>query len=266
MDLIRNAIATALKMTGPQFTPEEAYIDRRPEFTQLVREILEDGEYRTITDEVIRYEGGDSAAAQKFKVTRMWLDSNGNREITKRSVLDHYGIQVIALDIKDFNFDQKTEELIQTKKEAEQKRVAARALAEKAKQDAITAREQGNANIATAKAAEEVEKIKAVTQAQKEFEVAQYNAKRAEEEAKKTRADGEAQAYADRLKVAAGLTPLERATIDKETRIGVAAEIAKVKFPSTMIISGGGANGRGTDPFEAVGLQSLYDLSKKMSQ
>ena len=76
-----------------------------------------------------------------------------------------------------------------------------------------------------------------------------------------------AAAEGDRLKVQAGLTPLERAKIDKETAIGVAAELAKVKFPSSMVIVGGSGSGPGgkVNPFEAVGLESFYNLSKKMS-
>ena len=51
-----------------------------------------------------------------------------------------------------------------------------------------------------------------------------------------------------------------------KTRIGVAAELAKTKFPDNMIISGGGAgNGQGSNPFDAIGMNSLYDLSQKMS-
>lgn len=262
MDLVRNAMAAALKQTGPLFSPEEAYIDRRPEFTKLVREILEDGEFLTVTEEIRKVDEDDSNNVQIFKVAKMYLDSTGKRSISKQSVLKKYGIEIIALDIKDFDFDPKTDELIKTKKESEQKRVAAKSLAEKAKQDAITAREEGFARIATAKADEEVKKIAEVTQAQKEFEVAELNAKKAVEEAKKVRALGEAEATANKLKVAAGLTPLERATIEKETRIGVAAELAKVTLPSTLIIGGGNGS---SNPFEAVGLNAFYDLSKKMS-
>jgi hypothetical protein len=55
--------------------------------------------------------------------------------------------------------------------------------------------------------------------------------------------------------------------IDKETSIGVAAEIAKIKFPDNMIIVGGsgGSNGGSVNPFDAVGLESFYNLSKQMS-
>jgi regulator of protease activity HflC (stomatin/prohibitin superfamily) len=264
MDLIRNAVAAALKQTGPQFTAEESYIDRRPEFTKLVREILEDGEFLTTTLEIKKYDAEDSSTFQMFKISKMTLDSNGKKIITKPSVLKKYGIEVIALDIKDFDFDPKTDELIKTKKESEQKRVAAKSMAEKAKQDAITERELGNARISKAKADEDVKKISEVTQAQKEFEVAELNAKKSIEEAKSIEASGKAEAAIAKLKVQAGLSPLEKATIDKETRIGVAAELAKVVFPTTMIISGSSSGGS-SNPFDAIGLKSFYELSEKMS-
>ena len=215
MDLVRNALSTAIGQAGPMFTAEEANIDRRPEFTKVVREILEQGEFLTVTKEIERIEDGDSTNAQRYKVTNMYLDSNGNRVISKPSVLKRYGIEVIALDIKRITFDQKTKELMDAKKNAEQQRIASKALAEKSKQDAITEKAQGEARTAKAKADQEVIKIAEVTQAEKQFEVARLAALTAAEEAKKVKAAGEAEAYASRLKVQAGLTPLERATIDK---------------------------------------------------
>lgn len=266
MDLVRNAISTAITQTGPLFTAEEANIDRRPEFTKLVREILEEGEFLTVTTDDIRYEDGDTTNGQRYKVTKMFLDKDGNRVITKPSVLKRYGIEVIALDIKKITFDPKTRELMDAKKNAEQQRIASKAIAESAKQDAVTVKAQGDANIAKAKAEQEVIKITEVTQAEKQFEVARLGALTAIEEAKKVKFAGEAQAYSNKLKVAAGLTPLEKAMIDKETKIGIAQAISGVKFPETMIISGGGNGNSGTNPFEAVGLKALYNLSDEMSK
>ena len=264
MDLIRNAISAAISQTGPLFTAEEANIDRRPEFTKTVREILENGEFQTITNEYEKIEDGDTTNTQKYKITKMYVDEKGNRVITKPSVLKRYGIEVIALDIKQITFDKKTKELMDAKKNAEQQRIASKALAEKSKQDAITEREQGNARVAKAKADQEVIKIAEVTEAEKLYDVARLAALRANEEAKKTKAEGEAEAYASKLKVQAGLTPLEKANIEKETKIGIAQALASTKFPETMIISGGGSNGA-VNPFDAVGLKSLYDLSEKLS-
>ena len=50
-----------------------------------------------------------------------------------------------------------------------------------------------------------------------------------------------AEAYANRKLVQAGLTPQEKAKIEMQTRIGVAAELAKTKWPTTYISGGSGS-------------------------
>ena len=130
----------------------------------------------------------------------------------------------------------------------------------------MTAEAEGSAKIAQAKAEAEVQKMTEVVEALKRAEVAKLEAQKATYEAQKIKAEGEAQAYAARLKVQAGLTPLEKATIEKETKIGIAAELAKVKFPERMIVAGGNGNGHSPNPFDAVGLKALYELSDQMSK
>jgi hypothetical protein len=60
------------------------------------------------------------------------------------------------------------------------------------------------------------------------------------------RVQKDAEAYANKKLVTAGLTPQERANIDKEIAIGVAKELAKLDLPSTVIIgAGNGSTGDG---------------------
>jgi hypothetical protein len=56
--------------------------------------------------------------------------------------------------------------------------------------------------------------------------------------AAKQKVAADATFYENSKRVAAGLTPQEKALLEKEIAIGVAAEIAKIKFPETMIITG----------------------------
>jgi hypothetical protein len=86
------------------------------------------------------------------------------------------------------------------------------------------------------------------------------------EESLAKRKDGEAKAYTAKLAVDAGLSPQQRAEIDKETAIGVAREIAKIKLPSTMVIGGSGKNGQSLDPFTAIGLKQFLDISKSLTK
>jgi len=255
-ELIRNAMAGALKQVGPMFSPEEAFITRRAEFTELVRKQLEDGLYSTYTETRNRTEN-DKVIRET--ITRIKKDTVTQKPIiAEPSVLTELGIVILDLVIKDFDFDKLTDQLIQEKKKQEQLQVVARSNAERAKQDAITAKMEGDAEIAKAKATEEVEKIKEVTQAEKAFEVMKLQALEAKELAKKIKAEGEAKAYANKKLNEAGLTPLKRAEIEKETRIGVARELAKWVGPK-IVMSGGSSKG-GSGLGEAMQIKYLMDI------
>jgi len=262
-DLIRQTVSEALMQTATLMRAEESYSTRRSEFTSLAEDQVKVGIYETETHEFKDKDAdGNEFIVREVNVKK---DKDGRPIIRKESALARYGIEVIQFVVKDIDFDPTIDALITKKKEAEQMKVVAKANAEKAKQDAITAREQGNARIATEKANQDVEKIKEVTIAEKEYEVSQLKRKQAEQDAQAEITNGKALAEVNRLKVAAGLTPLERATIDKETKIGVAAELAKVQFPSMMVIGGGSNGGSGLNPFDAIGLKSFMDLNDRMN-
>lgn len=262
LDLIRNSIATAIRMAGPMFTPEGAFISSRSEFTKTVRDILEQGEFLTTSEIVQRKDisSADSNSTKTEVITKFVLDSLGQRIITKPSVLKKYGIEIITLDIKDFDFDKQTDAFIEAKKKSMALRVASEAEAIASRQKAITEQANGEAKIAAEKATAEVAKIREVTQAQKEKEVAELNALKAKAQADSMLAVGRAEAEASKLRVQAGLSPRERAEFDMKTKIGVAEQIAKTVFPTTMIIGGGGGS---VNPMEAVGLRALYDLAER---
>lgn len=133
-----------------------------------------------------------------------------------------------------------------------------------AAQEAIRAEEEGKA--AAAKSKWEQERIKAVevTKAEQEFEVARLAALKANEEAKKIKAEGEAEAYRQAKLVQAGLSPKERAEYEMKTKIGVAEALAKVQLPK--IVATGGNNGGGNTAMDAMGLKMLVDLSNQMSK
>lgn len=273
-DLIVRNVAEALSNTATYMVAEDSYAAGRAIFSDLAMQQLKEGIFKTSTKTV---EVTDTDGTKfKKKEIKVVYDEEGNPIIQKKSLLKHYGIEILQFVVNDFEYDDKINELIARKKDAEQNKVVAQANAEKAKQDAITAEEQGKARIAEAKANAEVQKATEVTEAQKRSEIARIKAEQEKEvarlaaeqakfEAEKIKAQGEAEAYAAKKKVEAGLTPLEKAKIEMETKIGIAKALASVKFPTSMVIAGGSEKG-GVNPFDAVGLQSLYDLSGKMAQ
>ncbi len=262
-DLIRQTVSEAMMQTATLMKAEESYSTRRSEFTSLVEDQIKNGIYDVTAREVkTKDTDGNELVDHEVFVKR---DEKGNPVIRKQSPLSQYGIEVVSFTIKELDFDATIEALIQKKKEAEQLKVVARANAEKAKQDAITAREQGNAKIATEKAEQDVQKMKEVTIAEKLFEVSKLQRQQAEQDAQARITQGKAEAEVNKLKVAAGLTPLERATIAKETAVGVAHELAGLQLPSMMVLGGSGNGGRAADPFEAIGIENLMRINERLA-
>jgi regulator of protease activity HflC (stomatin/prohibitin superfamily) len=260
--LMRQVVTEAVQQTANLMKAEESYSTRRSEFAALAEEQVIRGIYETV------------ANIQKLKDTdgNEFVDTSVNLKfvagkpvVRKPSPLPRYNIEVLQFVVKDIDFDETIESLINKKKEAEQQKVVARANAEKAKQDAITAREQGEARVAEAKANEEVKKIQAVVEAQKEYEVSKWNRQQAEQEALAKILQGEAEAKVAKQKGAAGLTPAEAAKFRMDTAIGVAEKLAGIQLPSMMVLGGSGTNGSPLNPFDAVGLESFMRLSEKLA-
>ena len=262
--LIRQIVTEAVQQTANLMKAEESYSTRRSEFAALAEEMVKQGIFETVPN-VQKWKDADG---NEFIETSVHLKMGPNNKplVRKLSTLPRYNIEILQFVIKDIDFDETIDSLISKKKEAEQQKVVARANAERAKQDAITAREQGEAKIAVAKAEEEVKKIQAVVEAQKEYEVSKLSRQKAEQDAQSRILQGEAEAKVARQKVAAGLTPLERATIERDTAIGVADKLSQIQLPTTFIAGSGGKNGGGVDPFTAVGINQLLDITEKMSR
>ena len=136
-----------------------------------------------------------------------------------------------------------------------------------AQQEEQTAIVKGRKLIAERTAAEEADEITEVIRARKAKLVAAEKLEEDKYKAASTLALKKAEAEGDKLKVMAGLSPLEQARIDKETAIGVAQALAGpdgIEFPK-IVVSGGEANGSGNGALQTMQLKMLNDLAKSMS-
>lgn len=272
-NLVRNAVLSAVRKTAPLFTAEEAKVTKIAEFRRLAEDQLVDGEYLTTT-EVLKEKAGEDevdsngkvikkAEVQEYRVTKLKLDTNGHRILTKKSALSQYGIVVKQLEIQSVKLDSMAQRQLDIVKEREMQRVSNATAAETAKQKALTAEAEGKAKIAEAKAAQEVQKMTEVTMAEKEKavailnaekekEVARLEALKAQEVAKKIKAEGEAEAAANRAKVSAGLTPQERLEGEIQMNKDKWDAISKIQVPivpTNMITS----NGKGVSGVDLLG-------------
>lgn len=253
-------IENAVKLSANLRSAQDAYTTIAI-FQQAIDDQLENGIYLTKSElQIIENAAGEKEERQMTVVLR---DSLGI-PLRKTNRLQEINCEVAECVIDVPNFDPKVEEMISLRKDEAMKTELAKQAALRAKQDALTAEQQGLANVATAKYKKEVELIEATTKAREKYEVAQFEAKEALEQKKATIAKGQADAESNRLKVAAGLSPQERAEWDYKTKVGVAAELAKVNVPS--IVMSGGDGKSGANPMSAIGVNMLLDIQKKMNK
>jgi len=223
-------------------------------------QVLLDTETKTMTLE-------DGTSKQYISVEPK-LDKNGNimrskSDIQTFDILSTY----TSMDNVHYNgkIDVKLEEKIRyASEEANSKQEL---ITEQQKEQ--TAIVKGRKLIAETTATEEAAEQTEVIRARKAKLVAAEKLEEDRYKAASTLALKKAEAEGDKLKVAAGLSPLEQAKIDKETAIGVASALAGpagIKFPEIVVSGGNGGNDNGGGALQTLQLKMLHDLAKDMAK
>lgn len=263
-DLVAQNVTKVIYASGPLMSAFESYAEKKNDLITYIDDQLTNGVYKTtIKEETVV----DSFTGEEkiVKVASLVSDENsaGGYKRSEKSPFSSYGIICDQVSISEIKYDDKVTNQIETQQQANMSIQTKRSEALAAQQDAIKAEAEGKAAAMKAKWKQEEEKAVAVTKAEQEFEVARLAALKAKEEAKKIEAEGMAKAAANRALVSAGLTPIERATIDKETAIGIAHELAQSNVSWVPTIMFGGNNNNSA--MDAVGLNMMLDVVKKMN-
>lgn len=264
-NLVKPTLYKVITSCGPLMSSLESVSETRTDLIHYITDQLNNGVYKTRTRKV---EVTNEITGEKEIRTQAELITDGNApggyKRQENSPFAQYGVTCGLVSIIDIKYDKATQSQIDAQKQANLAVITAKTQATKAAQDAITIEEQGKAAAAKAKWEQEKLKAVAVTQAEQEKEVSRLAAEKAKFDKEKIIAEGQAQAEANRLKVQAGLTPQERAEWDYKTTVGVAEALANSKtqwVPTIMM--GNGSNGNAMD---AVGLNMLLEISKKMGK
>jgi hypothetical protein len=266
-NLVRPTLYKVVTACGPLMSSLESVSETRTDLTAYITDQLNNGVYKTKTSKV---EVINEITGEKELRTQAELipDANapGGYARQEKSPFSQYGISAGIVSIIDIKYDKATQQQIDAQKAANLSVITAKTQALEAMQKAITIEEQGKASAAQAKWDQEREKAIAVTKAEQEREVARLAAEKAEFEKKKIVAQGQAEAEANRLKVQAGLTPQERAEWDYKTAVGIAEALAnsKVSWVPSVMMSGDSKSGNSA--MDAVGLNMMLDVVKKMNE
>ena len=263
-DLVSQTVVKVVYASGPLMSAFESYAEKKNDLIAYVDDQLARGVYKTSVREIVVTDSF-TGEEKKVKMASLIEDEHaaGGYKRSETSPFAYYGIEVGQVAISDIQYDEKVTRQIETQQQANMSIQTKKSEALAAQQDAIKAEAEGKA--AAAKAKWEQERVKAteVTKAEQEREVSRLAAEKAEFDKKRVIAEGQAEAEANRLKVAAGLTPQERAEWDYKTKVGVAEAMSKIKLP--VIVSAGDNNGS-SNAMDAMGLKMMKSLVDEMSK
>jgi regulator of protease activity HflC (stomatin/prohibitin superfamily) len=168
--LIKTVVEESMNLTAGLMSSEEAYAEKRGIFTQWAEEQIALGKFFTELKSVAeKQEATNEHVVRNIPVIKYGTDG---LPLHHNSDFKAYNIAVNGFQITDWDFEQKTLEQISRKREATMGIITAKADAERARQEALTAEEQGKKNVMVDKYAKEQEKVQAVVDAEKNKEVA----------------------------------------------------------------------------------------------
>ena len=266
-DLVRPNVTKVIYASGPLMSAFESYAEKKNDLIEYITDQLNNGVYKTTVRSVETIDP-ITGETKTLKIASLIPDENapGGYKRSESSPFQYYGLEIGQVSVTKIDYSPTVKKQIAQQQEANMLVQTSKAKTLAAQQEAIRAEEAGKA--AAMEAKWEQEKIKAVevTKAEQEYEVARLAALKAQEEAKKIKAQGEAEAAAARAKVNAGLSPQERAEWEYKTAVGVAEALAKsnVRWVPEVMIAG--QSGSKFNPLDAVGYNYLLETANKVSK
>lgn len=264
-DTVKQVVSESVILTAALMTAEESYTTKRAEFSQMADDQAKNGIYLT-ESYVIEAKDAKTGEVANKQLVRIQRDEQGNPK-RKEAVLAKYGIHLGQFIIKDIDYQKEVHDTINKKQGALMMIVAAKAAAEGAVQDRLTAEETGKKNVAVAKYTQEVEKVKAVTAAEQQLEVSRLDKQRAEMEkqTKILQAEGEGE-YRRKIMVADGALQ-QKLNAYVETQKAWADAYSKRAQPDVpSVIMGSGANGgnAANEMMNLLSIKAARDLSLEL--
>lgn len=261
--LVETITNKCVYMTGPLMSSKESYAEKRTNLILYIEDQIQGGVYKT-TQRETKTKDPITGAEKTVTVVEIVKDSSGNPARQEEAVLKSYGIKTSNFAVTSLPYDDVVEQQIKQQQELTMKVQTAVASAKEAEQRAITVAKEGEANAAAAKWAQEVEKAKAVTLAQQQFEVAQLGARSAEQNKRAEILLGEGEATRKRLVMQADGALEKKLAAYVETQKVWAEAMAKMTQPVVPGVMLGGSEGKSgngvTQMMEIMAAKAARDL------
>lgn len=182
--LIRPALNKSVFLTGTTMSSYESYKEKRSALIQYVEDQTQNGVYQTRTvekeiDEETLGANGQTIVTKK-KVSAVEIaEANGQRLRNETGQLSRFGVKAFNFAIEDLDYDNTVDQQIKDQQSITMAVQTSIANAKKSIQDAVTAEATGRANIAQARAEQEIGKTQAVVAGEKQRDVAKLKSEEA---------------------------------------------------------------------------------------
>ncbi len=282
--LLKGLTEEVMNNTASLVSSEDSYAVERGTFSKRAKAQLVHGIYKTHTEQITTTEDESKQFCVDVKSTELSDEqrsecrqvrrikksipvvstNNKNQPLTYESDLSQYNISISGFQMLKPDYEPSTMAQISEKRKQTMLIITSKANAERAKQDALTSKSQGEANVVKARYAEEVIKEKAVVVAQRESQVALINAKRKVDVAEQAKNEaeqralqaleykkeqisiGEGEAERDRLKIEADGALKQKLQAYRDVNAMYAEAMGKHRLVPDINI-GGGKDGAGAD-------------------
>lgn len=259
--LIKQAITKGLFFTGPLMSSKEAVSEKKTALLTYSEDQANNGIYRTRA-----IKNKDTLIDSNSKLLEI-VYKNGIPQVVKASDVDVYGVVLSNLTISKIDFSGPVTKQIEDQQKLVMAVQTSKATAQKAIQDAITTKANGEASAAKAKWEQEVIKAKLVTKAEADKEVATLDVQTALLKKQKLILEGEGEAAKKRLAMQAnGALEQKLATYEKVQKYW-AENIPKYQgnWVPTYMSGGTGAGNAGFNFMELMSAKAARDLGLDMS-
>lgn len=176
---VKQLVIESIQLSAAMMSSEESYTTKRAEFSEIAWDQITNGVYLT-EQEAVKVKNPKTGEIQtkylvKIKTIKQKDQKTGEMvdvPMRKEDPLKPYGITVSQFVITDIDYESGIKRQIAEKRSALMETIAVKAKAEKAAQERMTAEEVGKRNVMVSKYKAEVTKVKDVTDADRQKEVA----------------------------------------------------------------------------------------------
>jgi regulator of protease activity HflC (stomatin/prohibitin superfamily) len=272
-ELVRQVVNKSVFMSGPLMSSRESYAEKRADLINYITDQIIYGVYRTEHDQIKTTDPltGQEKILDVVK-PRVGAGPNGI-EREEDSPIQKFGMNASNITINGIDYDPAVEAQIKQQQEAIMAVQQAIVNSKKAEQDTLTVEQQGKAEAAKAKWAQEVEKATAVTaaekdkevavtQATKDKEVAQLSLETARLAAQQTVAEAKADADAKKLQVQANNNLQDRLQAYVTVNQAWAAAYGNQRqTPDILFTPSGNGGSNVSTMMEVLGAKAARDLN-----